>query len=83
MSEKLVHDWSKRKTELEKLPRAARSQQPGVKARWPELENRLHDWVLEKRMNGIGISGTTIRVKAKSMAKSMPPEDVEGFTDCT
>ena len=36
-----------------------------------------------RRMNGIGVSGTMIRLKAKSIAKSMPPGDVEGFTGCT
>ena len=51
-----------------------------MKARWPELENKLQEWVLDRRLNGIGISGTMIRFKAKSMAKDMPPEDVEGFT---
>ena len=54
VSEKLVRDWRK-KTELAKLPRAGRSQRP-------ELENRLLEWVLERRMNGIGISGTMIRL---------------------
>ena len=83
VSEKLVRDWRKKKTELAKLPRAGRSQRPGVRPRWPELKNRLLEWVLERRMNGIGISRTMIRLKAKSMAKNMPPGDVEGFTGST
>ena len=68
ISEKLVHDWKKKKAELEKLPRGGRSQRPGVKPRWPELEDKLLEWVLERRQNGIGICGTMIRLKAKSMA---------------
>ena len=45
VNEKLVRDWRK-KNELAKLPRAARSQRPGVKP----VENRLLEWVLERRM---------------------------------
>ena len=41
VSKKLVRHWRKIKTELMKLPRATKSQQPEMKARWPELENKL------------------------------------------
>ena len=47
----------------EKLLQAARSR-PGVMTRWPELENRIFEWVIERRMNGIGTSGTMIHLKA-------------------
>ena len=55
----------------------------GREARWPELEDRLHEWVLDKRSKGIGISGTMIRLKAKVMVQEMNPENVEGFTGST
>lgn len=48
--------WSERKASAwleEKEDRAGKStlSSPGVKAHWPEFENRLYDWVLERRMN--------------------------------
>lgn len=58
-----MRDWRKKKTELVKQPRASRAMRPGREAHWPELEDRLHEWVLDKRSKGIGISGTMIRLK--------------------
>lgn len=82
VNEKLVRDWRKKKVELESLPKSRRSQRVGAKPHWPELEEKLHEWVLEKRMNGIGLSGTMVRLKAKSMARELPDLAV-GFTGCT
>ena len=62
------------------MPKTAKSARPGMKPHWPELEEALQQWVLDKRLNGIGISGTMIRLMAKKMAKEMPPENVAGFT---
>ena len=83
VNEKLVRDWRKKKTELKGLPRCKRALRVGAKPRWPELESKVTEWVLDKRMNGIGLSGTMIRLKAKLIAKDMPPEKVEGFTAST
>ena len=77
VNEKLVRDWRKKKDELMKLPRTAKSARPGMKPHWPELKNKLHEWILDKRLNGLGIS------EAKMMAKEMPPSDVSGFTGST
>ena len=41
-----MRDWKKKKTELVKLPRACRAVRLGREAHWPELEDRLHEWVL-------------------------------------
>ena len=83
VSEKLVREWRKKKSELKALPRTRRSQRVGAKPQWPELEIKVTEWVLEKRMNGIGLSGTMIRLKAKLMTQDMPPDQVEGFTAST
>lgn len=83
VNEKLVRDWRKKKAELEALPRGKRSLRAGAKPHWPELENKVTEWVLDKRLNGIGLSGTMIRLKAKVIAREMPPEEVEGFTATT
>ena len=45
-----------------KMPKTAKSVRPGMKPYWPELENKLHECVLDKQMNGIGNSGTMIRL---------------------
>ena len=42
MCETLVQDWRKKK----KLPIACRVMRLGREAHWPELEDRLHEWVL-------------------------------------
>ena len=83
VNEKLVRDWRKKKAELEALPRGKRSLRPGVKPHWPELENKVTEWVLDKRLNGIGLSWTMICLKAKLIAREMPPEEVKGFTATT
>ena len=71
INKKLVCDWIKKKTELKKLARTTRSLRPGRKAHWPQLENKLEEWVVDRRLNGVAISGTMIRLKVKSMAKDM------------
>ena len=71
ISEKLVHDWIKKKTKLKKHARMTRLLRPGRKAHWPQLENILKEWVLDRCLNGVAVSGTMIRLKAKSMAKEM------------
>ena len=83
VNEKLVRDWRKKKAELKALPRIKRSLRVGAKPHWAELESKLTEWVLDKRMNGIGLSGTMIRLKAKLIAQEMPPEEVEDFTAST
>ena len=75
-NEKLVRDWRKKKDDLMKMPKTAKSARPRMKPYWPELKNKLHERVLNKQMNGIGISRTMIRLKAKIMAKEMPQSEV-------
>ena len=83
VNEKLVRDWRKKKAELKALPRFKRSLRVGAKPHWAELESKVTEWVLDKHMNGIGLSGTMIRLKAKLIAQEMPPEEVEDFTVST
>ena len=83
MNKKLVRDWRKQQPELKAQTRGARSNRVGRKPYWPDLEDKLVEWVLDKRLNGIGLSETMIRLKAKQMAKEMDPTTVEGFSECT
>ena len=78
--EKLIRDWRKKKAELQSLPGSRRSQRPGIKPYWPELEDKLN--VLEKRNNGIGLSGTMVRLKANAIAREQP-EIARNFTGST
>ena len=82
VNEKQIRDWKKKKAELQSLSASCRSQRTGVKPYWPELEDKLHQWVLEKRQNGTGLSGTMIRLKAKAIAREQP--DIgQNFTGST
>ena len=78
-----MRDWRKQKDEHMKLPRTAKSARPGMKPHWIELENKLHERILDNCLNCLAISGTMIRLKAKMLAKEMPPSDVSGFTCST
>jgi len=62
-------DWRKNKVKLLKLPKGRNISHSGKEAHWPELESNLHEWILDKRLKGIGISGTMIRLRAKQMVK--------------
>ncbi|TWW67221.1 hypothetical protein D4764_02G0002620 [Takifugu flavidus] len=50
----------------------------GNKARWPKLENRVEQLVVEQRTTGRGISTVTIRQKAKAIAEEMDIEHFQG-----
>ena len=83
VNEKQVRDWRKKRDELRSLLPSRQLQRVEVRPYWPELEHKLHGWILEKCRNGIGLSGT-IRLKAKAMAREKP--DIgrippRGYTD--
>ena len=65
------------------MPKTAKSVRPGMKPYWPELETKLHERVLNKQMNGIGIYGTMIRLKAEIMAKEISQSEVAGISGST
>ena len=80
VSEKLIRDWRGKEAKLQLLPKTLKAQRPGAKPKWPELEERLQEWVEEKRRSGIGLSGTMICLKAKVFAREMNLEDFLGTT---
>jgi len=49
-----------------------------LKARWPELEERVHRWVLEQRAAGRGSSTVQLRLHALVLAKEMNINDFAG-----
>ena len=63
MSEKLVRDWQKAEvnpTAMKKTNKAYR----GLEARWLELEERIHRWVLEQHTSGRGLLTVQLRLRA-------------------
>ncbi|TWW63271.1 hypothetical protein D4764_03G0002790 [Takifugu flavidus] len=50
----------------------------GNKARWPELENRVKQLVVEQQTTGRGVSTVPIRQKAKAIAEEMDIEHFQG-----
>ena len=55
VSEKLVRDWRKTEVTLTQMKKTKKANR-GLKARWPELEERVHRLVLEQRAAGRGLS---------------------------
>ena len=77
VSEKLVRDWRKAEvtlTEMKKTKKANR----GLKARLPQLEERVRAWVLEQRAAGRGLSTVQLRLHAQVVAKEMNINDFAG-----
>lgn len=79
VSEKLVRDWRKTEVTLTQMKKTKKANR-GLKARWPELEERVHRWVLEQRAAGRGLSTVQLRLHAMVVAKEMniPVNDFAG-----
>ena len=58
VNEKLVRDWRKAEVTLTTMKKTKKANR-GLKARWPELEKRVHSWVLEQRAAGRGLSAVS------------------------
>lgn len=70
VSEKLVRDWRKAEFTLTLMKKTKKANR-GLKARWPELEERVHRWALEQRAAGRGWSTVQLRLHALVVAKEM------------
>lgn len=77
VSEKLVRDWRKAEATLTAM-KATKKAHRGLKARWSELEERVHRWVLEQRAAGRGLSTVQLRLHAQVVAKAMNINDFAG-----
>lgn len=77
VSEKLVRDWRKTEVTLTQMKKTKKANR-GLKARWPELEERVHRWVLEQRAAGRGLSTVQLRLHAMVVAKEMNINDFAG-----
>ncbi|TWW60974.1 hypothetical protein D4764_05G0010640 [Takifugu flavidus] len=73
----MVRKWRKQESELSQV-RKMKLSFHGNKARWPELEDRVEQLVVEQRTTGRGVSTVTIRQKAKAIAEEMDIEHFQG-----
>uniref|UniRef100_A0AAR2J5P4 HTH CENPB-type domain-containing protein n=1 Tax=Pygocentrus nattereri TaxID=42514 RepID=A0AAR2J5P4_PYGNA len=67
VTEKLVRDWRKAEVSLTAMKKTKKANR-GLKARWPQLEERVRTWVLEQRL----------RLHAQVVAKEMNINDFAG-----
>ncbi|XP_019720741.1 DNA (cytosine-5)-methyltransferase 3B-like isoform X2 [Hippocampus comes] len=77
VSETGVRAWRKAKVTLLAMKKTRKANR-GQKARWPQLEERVHRWALEQRAAGRGLSTTKLRLHALVVAKEMNVSDFAG-----
>ena len=79
LDEKNVRRWRQNKTTLKSMPSKKRAMRSG-KARWPELEEQLLAWVVEKRAAGHAVSTQALRLKARNIADETGMDDFKAGT---
>lgn len=77
INESMVRKWRKQENELRQVRKTQKSFR-GNKARWPQLEDKLEQWVMEQRAACRSVSTITIRLKAITMAQDMEINDFRG-----
>lgn len=63
--------------ELKQVKKTKRSFR-GTKARWPQLEDKIEQRVIEQRTAGRSVSTVSIRLKATAVARDMQINDFRG-----
>lgn len=69
-----VRDWREAEATLAVMKKTKKANH-GLKARWPQLEERVCQWVLEQRATGKGLSTVQPRLHAQGVAKAMNIKD--------
>ncbi|XP_007245626.3 pogo transposable element with KRAB domain isoform X1 [Astyanax mexicanus] len=77
VNESMVRKWRKQEYDLLQVKKTRQSFR-GKKARWPELEDRVEQWVIEQRTVGRSVSTVSIRLKAAAVARDMNIDDFRG-----
>lgn len=75
VNEKLVRDWRKSKDSLLEMNQTKKVERC-LKARWPELEVKVQQWIINQRAEGHGLSKIQVRLKAQALAREL---GLEGF----
>lgn len=77
INESMVRKWRKQEDDLRQVKKTKKSFR-GNKARWPQLEDKIEQWVIEQRTAGRSVSTVTIRLKATALACDMKINDFRG-----
>ena len=77
INESMVRKWRKQQDDLRQVKKTKQSFQ-GNKARWPQLEDKLEQWVVEQRAASRSVSIVTIRIKATALACDMNINEFRG-----
>ncbi|KAH8021378.1 hypothetical protein HPB51_015558 [Rhipicephalus microplus] len=84
VTEKMVRTWRQSTAKLQAM-KSDKKADRGKKARWPDLEGRLHSWILEKRAQAPGLddddssSSSDSEEETEEVPASLPPELAELF----
>lgn len=77
VKESMVRKWRKQQDALCQVKKTKQSFR-GNKARWPQLEDQLEQWVVEQRAASRSVSTVTIRMKAKALAQELNINEFRG-----
>ena len=77
INESMVRKWRMQEDDLRQVKKIKQSFR-GNKARWPQLEDKLEQWVVEQRAASRSISTVTIRMKATALAWDMNISEFRG-----
>lgn len=77
IAETMVRRWRKQEDDLRKA-KTTRQSFRGNKAKWPQLEDKLGQWVNEHTAAGGSVSTNSIRLMATAIARDMQIEDFRG-----
>ncbi|KAK7096455.1 hypothetical protein V1264_016230 [Littorina saxatilis] len=77
VNESMIRRWRKQRGELVKCKKSTKAFR-GCKARWPQLENEMEDWVNTQRADGRGVSTVQLRLKARTIATRLKIDDFKG-----
>ncbi|KAK7910104.1 hypothetical protein WMY93_014788 [Mugilogobius chulae] len=77
INESMVRKWRKQEDDLRQAKKTTQSFR-GNNARWPHLEDKIEQWVIEQRAAGRSVSTVLIRMKATTLAQSLDINDFRG-----
>ncbi|XP_077573837.1 uncharacterized protein LOC144197115 isoform X2 [Stigmatopora nigra] len=77
VNESMIRNWRKQENKLRRAKKQKLSFR-GHKARWPELETQLEQWILDVRAVGRNVSTVTIRLRAKALAEELKIQHFQG-----
>ena len=77
INESMVRNWRKQEDDLRQVKKTTQSFR-GNNARWPLLEDKIEQWVIEQRAAGRSVSTVSIRIKATALARDMNINDFRG-----